>query len=233
MPAAPAYPRGVLREVVLLAALLALAAPAQAQTIFDYVTFDGIDYIRWFEEPGRALARSELGTEFATVECSFAEDRQKCAYGVDASAAFIPAGTRLYAVPGFRTDFRLAAVASNRVFLYQAWRNPRAKTGADLFDIAGRVRAIEVQRGERTPATPGPPLQVGDAGDRDALVRMIVTAPMRKARAPAVGEPRYWLTFWLTDGTTLGRPYFVEAGEVMGGLVVPEEFRRIVERYAP
>ena len=102
---------------------------AAASTLLDYVTFDGIDYIRWAEEPGRELGREDLGPEFAVVECSFGEDLRGCPYGVDASAAFLPAGTRMYAVRGHATTFRLAAVWRDRVFLYQAWRNPRAKVG--------------------------------------------------------------------------------------------------------
>ena len=30
--------------------------------------------------------------------------------------------------------------------MYQAWRNPRAKVGGDLYDIKNRIRAIEVRR---------------------------------------------------------------------------------------
>jgi hypothetical protein len=209
----------------------ALAGPADAQGIYDFITFDGIDYIRWVEEPGRAIGRDDLGPEFATVECSTLDDRRACAYGQDAAAAFMPAGTRVYGVRGYRTDFRIAAVAQDRVFLYQAWRNPRAKVGGDLFDVAGRVRAIEVQRGERTPAAPGTPVRVTAAADIDALLRMILTSAMRPPRAHAFGEPRYWLTLWLADGTTLGRPYFTETAELMDGLALPPEFGRILDRY--
>jgi hypothetical protein len=46
-----------------------------------------------------------------------------------------------------------------------------------------------------------------------------------------VGETRYWLTFWLADGTTLGRAYFPETSEVMGGVIVPGEFRVLLDRY--
>jgi hypothetical protein len=38
--------------------------------VFDFLTFDGVHYIRWAEEPGRTLTREDLGIEFATVECS-------------------------------------------------------------------------------------------------------------------------------------------------------------------
>ena len=56
---------------------------------------------------------------------------------------------------------------------------------------------------------------------------------MRRPSPHAVGEPRYWLTFWLTDGTTLGRPYFPESGELLGGVVLPAEFRALVEGHLP
>jgi hypothetical protein len=211
--------------------LMALAGAAEAQGLLDFVSFDGIDYLRWAEEPGRTLGRDDLGVEFATVGCSIGEDRRGCVFGVDAAAAFMPTGTRMYAVRGHSTEFRLAAVWRDRIFLYQAWRNPRAKVGGTLYDIAGKVRAIDVQRGEPTPAAPGTPVKITPPRDVETLVDMIVQSPVRRPQAHAFGEPRYWLTFWLTDGTTLGRPYFVETSELMGGVVLPGEFARLLERY--
>src|SRR5262249_54871950 len=155
--------------------------------------FDGVHYLRWAEEPGRQLTRADLGIEFAAVECSYGEDRAGCAFGRDAAAAFMPAGTRVFAVRGYRTEFRLAAVIHDRVFLYQVWRNARAKTGGDLFDVAGRVRAIDVQRGGPTPPAAGTPVRLA-AKDAEALVEMLLRAPVRPPRAYAFGESRYWLT---------------------------------------
>ena len=121
---------------------------------------------------------------------------------------------------------------NDRVFLYQVWRNTRARVGGDLFDIAGKVRAIDVQRGEPTPAAPGKPTRVA-ANDTGALVEMMLRGRVRPPRAYTFGEPRYWLTIWLADGTTLGRAYFADTGELMGGLVVPPEFRAILDRHLP
>ena len=218
---------------ILLTMVLALAAagPTGGSTILDYISFDGIDYIRWQEDAGRGLAREDLGPEFAAIECSFGEDLRGCPYGMDASAAYLPAGTRIYAVRGHATSFRLAAVSHDRVYLYQAWRNARAKTGGDLWAIAGKVRAIDVQRGEPAAGLPRTPRSITSPPDVEALVQMVVRAPMRRPRAQAFGDTRYWLTFWLTDGTALERPYYPDGGELMGGVAVPPDFRRILERF--
>ena len=217
-------------RLVVALTVVVLAGRAEAQAILDFITFDDVHYLRWAEEPGRALTRADLGIEFATVECSNAEDRAGCAFGRDAAAAFMPAGTRVYAVRGYRTEFRLAAVVKERVFLYQVWRNARAKVGGELFDIAGKVRAIDVQRGEPTPAAPGTPARIA-AKDVDTLVDMIARGRLRPPRAYTYGEPRYWLTIWFADGTSLGRPYFTETSELMDGLILPAEFGGIIERY--
>jgi len=214
-----------------LALTLGAAASAAASTILDYITFDGIDYLRWPEEPGRALTRDDLGIEFATVECSFGEDQRGCPFGMDASAAFLPAGTRVYAVRGYRTSFRLAAVWRDRIFLYQAWRNPHAKVGGDLWPLTGKVRAIDVQRGTPTVPTARTPAVITAPADVDALVAMIVRAPARRPQVQPFGDARYWLTIWLTDGTAFERPFFPETGELMGGVTVPPEFRAVLERY--
>src|SRR5438132_1347454 len=117
--------------LALLALVLGSVAGADATTLLDYITFDGIDYIRFADEPGRPLTRADLGPEFDVV----------------------------------------------------------------------------------------------------ALVEMIATGAVRPPKVHGVAEPRYWLTLWLTDGTTLGRIYFAETREVMGGVSVPAEFARILERY--
>jgi len=215
----------------LVLGIFAFAGTAAAQALLDFVSFDGVDYIRFAEEPGRSLTRTDLGIEFAAVECSIGEDARGCPYGTDAAAAFMPTGTRMYEVRGFRTEFRLAAVWKDRIFLYQAWRSSRAKVGADLFDVAGKVRAIDVQRGQPMSELARRPTAISSPADVDALIRMVLRGAVRKPSPHTVGEPRYWLTLWLTDGTTLGRAYYPESGELMGGVVVPADFAKILEKY--
>jgi hypothetical protein len=221
--------------LALVLGVVAVAGAAETSTTVDLVTFDGIDYVRWIDEPGRELTRADLGAEFAAVGCSIGEDPRTCSYGVDAGAAFLPAGTRMYAVRGYATDFRLAAAWRDHLFLYQAWRNPRARVGGDLFDVAGRVRAIDVRRrdGPRSSREATSPAPIAAPRDVEALAQMILRGTVRRPTPHASGEPEYWLTIWLADGTTLGRPYFADTGELMGGLAVPPEFRAILDRYLP
>lgn len=218
-----------LSALALALGLVAVADGAGTSTTLDFVTFDGIDYVRFIDEPGRELTRADLGVEFGTVGCSIGEDSRACSYGVDAGAAFMPAGTRMYAVRGYATEFRLAAAWRDQLFLYQAWRNPRARLGRDLFDIAGRVRAIDVQRRDGAAVPRRAP--VASAQDIEALVEMMLSGSMRRPTPHAAGEPEYWLTIWLADGTTLGRPYYADTGELMGGLAVPPGFRVLLERH--
>ena len=229
-----AWPFAVLWLTLALLApgrVAAQAGSSSTASLFDFVTFDGIDYIRFLDEPGRGLTREDLGIEFATVACSIGEDNRACSYGLEGGAAFLPTGTKMYAVRGYATEFRLAAVWRDHIYLYQAWRNPRARVGGALFDIAGKVRTIEVRIGEPTAEAPGKPAVIVARADVDALVDMIVRGTARRPLAHAVGETRYWLTFWLADGTTLGRAYFPEASELMGGVIVAGEFRALLNRY--
>jgi hypothetical protein len=105
--------------------------------------------------------------------------------------------------------------------------------GRDLFDIAGRVRAIDVRRRDGADAEAKSPASITAPADVEALVGMILQGAVRKPTPPVSGAPQYWVTIWLAEGTTLGRPYFPDTGELMGGLAVPPAFRAILDRYLP
>ena len=201
-------------------------------TTLDFISFDGIDYIRWPDEPGRALTPGDLGPEFGAIQCSLGEDVRGCPYGMDAGAAFLPAGTLIYAMRGYATEFRLAAVMRDRIFLYQVWRNPRARVGGDLYRLDGQGAPHRDPAWSADPGGTANPATIAAPQDVEALVEMLVRSPVERPQAHAFGEPRYWLTFWLIDGTTLERAFFVDTRELMGGVILPVEFRTRLERHA-
>ena len=220
------------RHTLLAVVVLALASGRAEASSVDFVTFDGIDYMRMADGAGRPLERADLGPEFAVVRCSMTQ-ASTCADGDDRAGVLLPSGTRVYAVRGYKTSFRLAAVVGEEILVFESWRSARAKTGADLYDIAGRVHAIDVRR--VSPGTGAAPAaaMIRQRTDVDALAAMIERARFGPTREKSVGHARYWLTFWLTDGTTLARAYFPETGELTGGLSLPPEFRETIERHLP
>lgn len=68
-------------------------------------------------------------------------------------------------------------------------------------------------------------------GDLEALAELMVHGAVRRPEAHVLCEPRYWLTFWLTDGIILGHPYCVETRELMGGGILAGELTRILDSY--
>ena len=145
---------GLARSVLaLLLGLVAVAAYAEASTTLDFVTFDGVAYIRWQDEPGRSLTPDDLGIEFGTVQCSLGEDVRGCPRTASTAA---PPSCRpargMHVVRGHPTEFRLAAVWRDPVFLYPGLAQSASEGGQAISTrLAGKVRVIDVRRGAPAP----------------------------------------------------------------------------------
>jgi hypothetical protein len=118
------------------------------QDAVDYLNFvklDGITYTADRPVVGRTLGDGDLGPVHATVRCSLRDKldptRQE---PQDGDAAYLDAGSPLYAVRGYRPTFRLAARQDGRLVVFEADTNPRARVGRDLLDLQGKVRRISI-----------------------------------------------------------------------------------------
>lgn len=209
------------RVALALVIVLVSLTAAHAYTVVDFVTFNGIDYLRSSGEMGRPLERTDLGDEVAVVAPG----------GTVVSR--LPAGTRLHVVKGYAKSFRIAAVPAkgDEILLYQAWRNAGAKVGSDLYDIRGRVQSIDVRREPSPDPAKRKAVVIRAKGDVERLADMIAKAPVVGPQTRNGSVPWYWLTFWLSDGTTFGRGYFPETGQLTGGLTLPPEFQATLERH--
>ncbi len=195
----------------------------------DFVRHDGVDYAAPMLPRGRDLTPGDLGPQAATVCFQVSDHVEDPAYHLkDGDAAFLAPGTPLYAVEGYKTSFRLAAYFGGRIVLFESDANPRARTGADLLDIAFKVRSIEVRADDNGLTTLG---VVSDPGQVATLVRLVLAAPLSKGRTNENG-PRYFITFRLNDGTQVTRAYFRGTGELVPGIITPPAFRAAVERTA-
>ena len=140
----------------------------------------------------------------------------------DGDAVFVPAGSPVFTVKGYRPSFRLAASHRGRLRLYEADAADGARTGADLLDLAGKVRYLSVNSGRSELA------RIKDRPRVAELVGQVLAAPVRPAGGRA--EQRYcFVVFNLADGTAVRLSFFPATGELGPGVFVPPAFAGAVE----
>lgn len=93
----------------------------------DFIRYRGRDYVSGLDPQSRPIPTTQTGGVVLHVRCSLSQlnDRtgKEPAERRDGDAAFLPAGTPVYAVRGWSTNCRLAARRDNRLYLYLAYRN--------------------------------------------------------------------------------------------------------------
>ena len=210
----------------------ACASGGRATTIIEWVPFIRFGGIMYLQSPmpsARALRAVALGPVFATVRCKLAGAVTDPTYRPkDGDAAFVAPGTPVFTVKGYRPTFRLAIRGARGIILFEADTNPRARRGADLLDIGGKVRAIGI-----TAASGGTvelaritnPVQI------TRLVGLILRAPVDQKR-PSLSPARYTLTFHLVDGTSVARSYWPDSGELSRGIMTSRAFAAAIKRAA-
>lgn len=209
--------------MMIVSLLVGLAGCGTA--VIDWVNvirFQGITYLARFDG-GRDLQPADLGAQFASVRFRLDGNVHDPNYHMqDGDAAFLDAGTPVYRVNGYAPTFRLAARQNGRIVLFEADTNPRAKTGADLLDIAGKVASITVT--DDTGTTTTPLATVRDERQVRELVTLLLAAPVDQTRLSAGSGPRYILIFHLADETQVARFYTPGSREVARGIIVPDAF---------
>lgn len=195
----------------------------------DFIRFGGITYVAASPKPGRPLAGSDLGPVFATVTFKLDGNVQDPGYqSKDGDATFLDAGTKVYTVKGYRSTFRLAASENHTLTLYEADTNPRARKGADLLDIGGKVQYISIageQDGVTELGTIKDPQQV------NMLVTLVLQAPVDQNHQ--AGNKQYFITFHLVDGTVVTRAYWLDTGVLARGILLSKAFALAIETALP
>jgi hypothetical protein len=116
----------------------------------------------------------------------------------------------------------VAASHHGRLRLYEANEAVGARTGADLLDLAGKVRHLSVNSGRVELA------RIKDRGRVAELVQSVLEAPVGPSRSRA--EARYcFVVFNMVDQTAVRRAFFPETGELMPGVFASPAFSRAVE----
>ena len=184
------------------------------------VQFGGITYLAkgsWFgsmiANGERALTTDDLGPELYRV--AFRRVGYAGSYRYqDGDATYLNPGTPVYAVKGYVPEFRLATLEEGRVTLFEADTNPLATTGEDLLDIRGKVTAIDILSEEDAKTVLG---TIDGERPVERFAELVLESPVDQEWWDHDG-PRYFLGFWLADGTSVVRSFWLESGELSRGI---------------
>jgi hypothetical protein len=188
----------------------------------DFIRLGGVMYEVADHGVGRAIGQRDLGPVFARITGNPPTSGDCRSYRPrDGDAAFLASGSSVYRVMGYRPSFRLAARHHGRLRLYEAQEAASARVGADLLDLAGKVRYLSVNSDR---------VELARIKERDQvaeLVRLVLAAPVGPSRVRA--ENRYCaVVFNMVDRTAVRRIFFPETGELLPGVFAPHEFSEAV-----
>ncbi len=182
----------------------------------DFVIVDGVSFHAAYG-PEVIVPASAVGDVVATVNCRIADVVGTGHEQREGDAAYLPAGTELRAVDGYRTNFRLAALERGEWRVYEPFTIDGAATGEDLLDLRGKVKAVHHVGGERDEDILR---TVQDPADVARVVDAVLATPT--LRSPwSSQEEAALLRFDMTDGTTVQREWQVESGVLAGQLKAP------------
>ena len=162
----------------------------------------------------RALTADDLGPELYRV--AFRRVGYAGSYRYqDGDATYLNPGIPVYAVKGYVPEFRLATLEEGRVTLFEADTNPLATTGEDLLDIRGKVTAIDILSEEDAKTVLG---TIDGERPVERFAELALESPVDQEWWDHDG-PRYFLGFWLADGTSVVRSFWLESGELSRGIM--------------
>lgn len=191
----------------------------------NFIRFNGITYVAVSATTGRPLAESDLGPVFATVTFKLDGNVQNPGYqSKDGDAAFLDVGTQIFTVKGYRSTFRLATDENHTLTLYEADTNSRARKGADLLDIGGKVQSLGIASAQDGVTALG---AIKDPKQVSQLVTLVQQAPVDQNTQ--TGNKQYFLVFHLTDGTVVTRAYWMDTGVMARGILLPQTFAFAIE----
>lgn len=218
-----------LTALLLAVTLLAVGCRPGARPVaeidwVDFVKLRGVTYTADYRQEA-TLTEENLGPVFGSVRYRVSGNVTDPEYRTkEGDATFLEKGTPVYTVKGYDPRFRVAARRDRRIILYEVDVNPRARVGANLFDLEGKVASIRIGdlKEDRMLA------EIRDPGQVKALVAETLKAPAlpEKEGSRRRQGDQYFITFIHANGTTSRRAFWPETGLLAAGygLQMPHPF---------
>ena len=164
------------------------------------------------------------GAQIATTKRKLAGNETDPSHKIqDGEAAFLEAGTAIYSVNGYRSAFRIGVKSAGAVAIYEADTNPKARIGADLLDLAGKVDYMTI--GDSSVR------ELAAIRDPDVvahLVGLILQAPVDQSAQPPPAGPQSFVAIHFHDGTQTVRAFWPSTGQLQRGILAGPEFAQAI-----
>ncbi|WP_429314026.1 hypothetical protein [Paenibacillus mucilaginosus] len=192
--------------------------------IIDWVDFLMINNIKYYQNyDTKAVTAEQIGDKVGEV--SYMLNDHACTGHVakNGDAAFLPIGTVIYAMKGYKSEFRV--VADNKI--YEVEENPNATTMGDLLDIQGKVKKVSLESSQD-----GSP--IGDFSQEASSEFITELLPLPYVGFDAVYEKiKYdqdgiFLRVHLHDGTSFRMVYYPKANGFTSGAFGNEKLKILI-----
>jgi hypothetical protein len=203
----------------------ACGPPIIENSIIDWVPFlrvNGRTYL--LEGPADVAQR---GDEVASIRWNVSVPGiHPCHADLDGSSSVVGVGAPVYALAGYREDFRLLAQTESGWGFFEAKWQDGAASAEELLDVRGKVVSLTIEQArvlsdeiENTWVVTDP-TRVADIVDR------LLTEPITLSGSGSGegGEPALRVTMELSDGTFVRRFWFAGATTYSTGIPVRETF---------
>jgi hypothetical protein len=205
--------------------LLLLGACGGHVVSIDWVNFvqlNGITYLAFGPAGSNAPA---LGRQVGLTKRKLADNETDPGYRLkDGDAAFLEAGTPIFALADYRSTFRVEATLAGALTIFEADTNPKASTGADLLDLAGKVDYIGIGSGQDSSQLGA----IRDPAVVTRLVAIVLDSPVDQSIQPHSNAIQYFIGFHFRDGTQSLRSYWPSTGELSRGIRTAPEFGHLI-----
>ncbi|CAM3373528.1 hypothetical protein PALU110988_19220 [Paenibacillus lupini] len=192
--------------------------------VIEWVDFLMINNIKYYQNYDGTKSVTEEQLDDKVGEVSYMLNDHACTDHVEKNgdAAFLPIGTVVYALKGYKPEFRV--VANNKI--YEVKDNSKAETIGELLDIEGKVEKISLESSED-----GSP--IGDFGKDETTEFVQELLSLENVGFNAVyekikHEAGIFLRVHLHDGTSFRMVYYPSANGFTAGAFGSEKLRILI-----
>ncbi|MFF2017252.1 hypothetical protein [Paenibacillus sp. NPDC058177] len=190
----------------------------------DILMINDIKYERNYEGTQEVKA-DQIGKKVGEVAYMLNDNACSGHITVNGDAAFLPVGTEIYELKGYRPEFRVVANHS----IYEVSDNPKAQTIGDLLDIGGKISKVSIESGNDGSLIRYFDPEAAKAFEEELL--RIKKSDFKKIYAVTSRTKNEWKIFLrvhLQDGTSLRMVFYPEANAIHRGGFGTEKLKEII-----